>query len=90
MPRALVRELVLDGGLLLIGVFLLPLVVYLVGKLVFGTYGGDGLGAFFGDVIGRLTSGSAAAWFLVLSPLIVVSILRCVAWGWRASAAPRP
>lgn len=84
--RTLRRELVFDVGLLLFGVLLLPVAVFLVGQLVFGPYEGSGYGEFYSALLGRLVGGDFAAWFLVLSPLLVVLGLRAVAWGWRASA----
>jgi hypothetical protein len=34
-----------------------------------------------------LAGGSGWAWFLVLSPLLIVLVVRSVAWGWHALAA---
>ncbi len=88
--RSLVREPVVIGTLVLSGVLLLPVVVYFVGKLVFGDYEGGGYGDFFSALIGRLQGGETSAWFLVLSPLLLVLLLRGLWWGWRASANVRP
>jgi len=74
--RTVRREVFLNGGLLLFGVLLLPLAVYLVGQVVFGQYEGDGIGEFFMSLLGRLSGGDFAAWFLVLSPLLIVLVLR--------------
>lgn len=82
--RSLIREVLLDTGLVLVGLLLLPIAVYFVGQVVFGTYEGEGYAGFFSAVANRLRGGEAAAWFLVLSPLILVSILRGAWWGWRA------
>lgn len=84
--RPVRREVFLNGGLFLFGILLLPVAVYLVGQLVFGRYEGDGFGEFFASLLGRLLGGDFAAWFLVLSPLLIVLVLRGIAWGWRASA----
>jgi hypothetical protein len=84
--RSLLRELVVDAGLVVAGLLLLPVAVYFVGQVVFGAYEGDGYAGFFSAVTDRLQGGEASAWFLVLSPLILVSILRGTWWGWQLSA----
>jgi hypothetical protein len=84
--RSLFRELIVDLGLVLAGLLLLPIAVYFVGQLVFGPYQGEGYAGFFSAVTDRLGGGEASAWFLVLSPLILVSILRSAWWGWQKTA----
>lgn len=85
-PRKLKQEVVFHVVLLLFGILLLPLAVFFVGQLVFGQYEGDGYGGFYSALFGRLVGGDFAAWFLVLSPLLIVLVLRGIARGWRASA----
>lgn len=84
--RRLKQEVVFHVGLLLFGMLLLPLAVYLVGQLVFGRYEGDGYGGFYSALLGGLVGGDFVAWFLVLSPLLLVLVLRGIARAWRASA----
>ncbi len=79
----LAREALVLLGLFVCGILVLPIAVFGVGKLVFGAYEGDGYGGFFSDLLGRLGGGNGAAWFLVLSPLLVVLLFRCLAWCWR-------
>ena len=50
----------LAGGLLL-----LPAAVYLVGKSVFGEYGGTGFTEFYSTLYSKLLSGNLSVWFLV-------------------------
>jgi hypothetical protein len=88
--RSLIRELIVDLGLVLAGLLLLPIAVYFVGQLVFGPYEGEGYAGFFTAVTDRLGGGEASAWFLVLSPLILVSILRSAWWGWQRTATRVP
>ena len=64
--------------------------VYFVGRVVFGDYEGAGYGDFFSALTDRLQAGEPAAWFLVLSPLLLVLLVRGLWWGWRASAEVRP
>ena len=77
------REAVLFAGLLIAGAVLLPAAVFLVGKSVFGAYGGDGLADFYATVNGKLAAADWVAWFLVLSPYLAVQCLRLMAKLWR-------
>lgn len=69
--------------LLLTGLFFLPLIIYLVGKSVFGEYGGTGFGAFYGMLHSGLRSGELAVWFLVLTPYAVWQLLRLTFRSFR-------
>jgi hypothetical protein len=40
---------------------------------------------FFGNLSGKIRSGDAVAWFLVLSPWLAWQVLRLAALGWRAA-----
>ncbi|HNP34470.1 MAG TPA: hypothetical protein PKK10_01345 [Woeseiaceae bacterium] len=84
--RGLRREALIASGLLLFGVLLMPVLVFLVGTIIFGAYDGDGMGDFLGGYWGRLGAPEAAAWFLALSPLIGIGILRLIVFGWRQTA----
>ena len=86
LRRRALREAAWLGALLLFGVVLLPVLVYAVGQAVFGAYEGDGFGGFYDNLAGRLGRGEGAAWFLVLSPLIGITLVRLLAWGWRRTA----
>ncbi len=72
-------------GLLFFGFVLMPVIIWFVGKAVFGAYGGAGYTEFFGTLSGKIRSGDGVAWFLVLSPWLTWQILRLVAYGWRAA-----
>lgn len=70
-------ELVLAATLLCVGLIVLPVAVYWVGQFVVGEYENDGgilglLGAIWSD-LGR---GRIPAWILVLSPYVVIQLLR--------------
>ena len=69
--------------LLFVGIVLLPLAIWFVGKAVFGTYGGAGYADFFGTLSGKIRGGDLVAWFLVLSPYVVWQCLRMMVLGWR-------
>ena len=81
--RILTKELALLAILLFVGLALLPIAIWFVGKAVFGAYGGAGYMDFFGTLSSKIRSGDAVAWFLVLSPYLVWQIMRLMALGWR-------
>ena len=78
------RELVLAGSLLGVGIFLLPVAVYLVGQTVVGEYPADGgVLALAADIWLDAVRGSPLALVLVLSPYGVVQFLRLSRRLWR-------
>ena len=83
LSRSIRKEAVLFVALFLFGLIVLPVCVWFTGKLVFGAYGGSGYGEFFAALATRIRSLDPAAWFLVLSPWIVIQILRLMLLGWR-------
>ena len=84
LSRILKKESAIFAGFLFVGVVLLPIVIWFVGKIVFGAYGGAGFAEFFGTLNGKIRSGDLVAWFLVLSPWLALQILRLMVFGWRA------
>ena len=84
------RELALFAGLLFVGFVLMPILIYEVGQIVFGEYGGAGYSEFFGSLSGRIRSGDPVAWFLVLSPWLGWQCLRLTGLAWRATRAESP
>lgn len=80
-----VRELLLFFALFFLGFTVLPVVVFLVGQAIFGSYGGEGFAGFFGELWNKLTTGEFYAWFLVLSPYLALQTLRLAIVGWRAA-----
>lgn len=81
--KAITREATLLVGFLFIGLVLLPVAIFFVGQAIFGDYGGGSFSQFYSSLSGRIRSGDAAAWFLVLSPYLGWQTLRLVALGWR-------
>lgn len=77
------RESVLFLWLLVAGLFLLPLAIYLIGRALFGEYGGTGFSAFYATLHSELRSGSPSVWFLVLSPYLVWQLLRLTIRAFR-------
>jgi hypothetical protein len=80
------KEVALFAGFLFCGLVLLPILIWFVGKAVFGAYGGAGFAEFYGTVSGKIRSGDLVAWFLVLSPWLAWQVLRLTLLGWRAAA----
>ncbi|MFQ5609881.1 MAG: hypothetical protein ACE5F8_06385 [Woeseiaceae bacterium] len=72
-------------GLLFCGFVLMPIAIWFIGQNVFGAYGGEGYSDFFGTLSARIRSGDFSAWFLVLSPWVVILILRLMGRAWRAT-----
>jgi hypothetical protein len=70
-------------AMLFFGIVLLPIAIWVVGDLVFGSYGGNGYGDFFSNLSGKLRSGNWVAWFLVLSPWLALQVVRLALLGWR-------
>lgn len=81
------REAVLFLWLFLAGLFLLPVIIYLIGNALFGEFGGGGFMAFYGMLHTELRGGETAVWFLILSPYIVWQILRLTWNAFRAATS---
>ena len=77
------KELALLGVMLLFGITLLPIAIWFVGNLVFGSYGGAGYGDIFGMLGAKLRAADPVAWFLVLSPWLALQVVRLAIFGWR-------
>lgn len=86
LGKILKTEAMLLIAFLFVGLVLLPVAVWFVGHVVFGAYEGAGYAEFYGMLSGKIRSGDVGAWFLVLSPWLVVQCLRLMALGWRTAA----
>ena len=92
-PRAR-RELLVLGGALLCGLFVMPLLVWVVGNRVLGpyTHGQNthaGPLALLADFLTGLVHGSAVFWAVALGPLLLLLLLRLVLAAVRAIPAGR-
>jgi len=83
--KSIRKELFLLIGLLFFGLVLMPIGIYFIGQSLFGAYGGQGYGDFFGTLSQKIRAGDTVAWFLVLSPYLVWQCLRLTAFAWRLS-----
>ena len=86
MPgQAIRREIAIAAALLVVGLVLLPLAIYWVGREVAGEYAGGGGPLGLADQIwSDLLQLEPAAWLLVLSPYLFVQLARLVRRTWRA------
>lgn len=77
MHEGVKRELLIAVALLGFGALLLPYAIYFVGQRVVGEYEGEGGPVGLGVALwGALLRGQWAAWLLVLSPYLVVQLVR--------------
>lgn len=89
LKKTLKRESALLLMLLLLGLVLMPIAIYVIGRDLFGPYGGAGYGEFFNLLSGKVRSGDRVAWFLVFSPYLALQTLRLTLYGWRRTKSER-
>jgi hypothetical protein len=78
------REVAIGSGLLAFGLFVLPFAIYIVGQSVIGDYGADlGMLALAETIWSDFLALRPITWVLVLSPYLVVQLLRLVRRAWR-------
>lgn len=89
-PR-LRRELWLLGAGLVVGLILMPALVYVVGMLTLGPYAGGGAGSFLADHYRGLFHGWIPGWGIVVGPYLLVQLLRLLIrvrrWLWPRTQA---
>ena len=83
LKKTATKESALFLSLLFFGLLILPFAVYLVGKSVFGEYGGTGFSAFYGMLHSAIRDGEPAVLFLVFSPYVIWQLSRLTIWGFR-------
>jgi len=83
LKKTATKEFALFLSLLFFGLLILPFAVYIVGKSVFGEYGGTGFSAFYGTLHGAIWNGEPAVLFLVLSPYLIWQLTRLTIRGFR-------
>ena len=78
------NELLLAAALLSCGLLPLPMVVYWVGSRVVGEYSTEsGVWDLIWDIWSDLAAGSVLAWILVVSPYLLIQLLRVGRALWR-------
>jgi hypothetical protein len=83
LKRNASKELAVFLALLFVGLVILPLSVYIVGRSLFGEYAGMGFSDFYGMLHSEMRSGAPAVWFLILSPYLAWQSLRLTVFGFR-------
>lgn len=86
LSRVVRKEGAVFAVFLFFGLIVLPVLIWFVGKAVFGAYGGAGFAEFYGTLSGKIRSGDLVAWFLVLSPWLAWQVMRLTVVGWRAAS----
>ena len=77
------REIAVAAGLFAAGLLLLPPAIYLVGRQVAGEYAGGPL-ALADQIWADFMQLEPGAWLLVLSPYVLVQLVRLIGRTWRA------
>ena len=71
------REMIIFLGLAVIGLTLVPLSIYLVGKRMLGDYGDGGiLKDLYADLYSRFVAFEPGAWILLLGPWLFITFVR--------------
>ena len=83
LKKTVTKEIALFLSLLFFGLLILPFAVYMVGKSVFGAYGGTGFSAFYGSLNSAIWDGELAMLFMVFSPYATWQLTRLTIWGFR-------
>ena len=82
--RTIKREIAIAAALFAAGLLLLPPAIYWVGRQVAGDYaGGGGPLALANQIWADFVQLEPAAWLLVLSPYVLVQLVRLIGRTWR-------
>ena len=81
------RELWLAAIALVVGIALMPMLIFFTGANLLGRYEGASLLGLYASIFGGLRTGSASAWIVFLGPYGLYLTFRLLAVWWRASAA---
>ena|ERR1700678_1498860 len=86
--RGWVLELGAAALWLLLGVGLMPILIFYTGALVLGRYEGASLGHTYGSVLAGAAGGSGASWIVILGPYGLYLLFRGLGYWWRAGRNP--
>jgi len=70
------RELLIALACLLIGVLIIPGLIYVVGRIALGPYAHGSMLSLWHDFLLGLASGSEAFWFIAIGPYALLILLR--------------
>jgi hypothetical protein len=82
------RELLAIGICLVIGIIVMPCLIFAAGRLVLGPYSHGNLFSLWHDFLQALLAGSHAAWFIALGPYLLFWLLRAGRRLLRHKPAP--
>ncbi len=81
--RGTKREMLTLALCLAVGLFLMPLLIWLVGTLLLGPYANGGLGGLLKDYFLALGKGSLAYWLVAAGPYAAIWLLRGLRFWFR-------
>jgi hypothetical protein len=84
--RPWAAELAVAGIGLLLGLTLMPLLIFYAGVIALGRYEGASLGHLYSSLFEGLREASAASWVVFLGPYGLYLLFRVLRGWWRASA----
>ncbi len=84
-PWALESVLMLTA--LIVGVALMPILIFYAGVAALGRYDGASLHALYASLFTGLQEGSLASWLVMLGPYALYLLYRLLRLWWRAGAA---
>jgi hypothetical protein len=79
-------ELAIAAAGLVVGVAVMPLLIFYAGALTLGRYEGAGLGPMYHSLFSGLREGSLASWTVLLGPYGFYLLFRALRAWWRAGA----
>jgi hypothetical protein len=84
--RPWVLELGAAGIGLILGLALMPGLIYLAGSTILGRYDGASLRSSYASLFSGAAGGSVASWIVILGPYGLYLIFRGLRAWWRVSA----
>jgi hypothetical protein len=73
---------------LVVGVALMPLLIFYAGAAALGRYEGASVGALYSSLFAGLQQGSVASWLVLVGPYALYLLFRVLRVWWRAGATP--
>lgn len=84
--RPWAAELVAAGVGLLLGVALMPALIFYAGVAALGRFDGASLGHLYSSLFAGLREASTASWTVLLGPYLLYLLFRLLRAWWRAGA----
>jgi hypothetical protein len=84
--RPWAAELAVAGIGLLLGVILMPVLIFYAGVAALGRFDGASLGHLYSSLLEGLREASIASWMVFLGPYGLYLLFRALRAWWRASA----